>query len=119
MNRIKLDEGLISRVRRSAHAESLTIDDRVALNLLWRKRVQVPILAKVFKCSRNTIYYKALTGKADSYPNSEGADEANALVDRFVAEVGLDEAVNRYVPADIVAAVNKANAAIAKTREKK
>ena len=53
------------------------------MNLFWRRGVRVPILSKVFQCSRNTIYYNCLTGDAPSYPNSNRADEINALIDKM------------------------------------
>ena len=61
-------------LRASAAARHATMACRwaskIALNLLWRKKVRVPVLAKVFRCSKNTIYYNCLTGDAPSYPAS-------------------------------------------------
>ena len=73
----------------------------MALNLFWRKNVRVPILARVFKVSKNTIYYRALTGTADSYPtsiHSNNAHETNALIDKM----GAEKAWHRYVTDDMV-----------------
>lgn len=63
---VALDRSLMMRVKRKPREDVLTFDECVALNLFWRKGVPVPILAKAFHASKNTIYYRALTGTADS-----------------------------------------------------
>lgn len=104
---VTLDETLINLSRRKPREDALTADALMAVNLFWRKHVRVPILARVFHASKNTLYYRALTGTADSYPNSlysNQAREINETIDRM----GEDEAWRRYVTDDMVAAVNAA-----------
>ena len=105
---VQLDEDLIYRTKRRAREDGLTPEDRIAVNLFWRKKVKVAVLAKVFGVSRNTIYYKALTGTADSYPNtnrSNSAIEANAVIERL----GPDEAWRQFVTDKMIRAVNDEN----------
>ena len=86
------------------------------LTLFWRKHIKVPIFAKLFRVSKNTIYYRALTGKADSYPNSlysNKAKDTNALIDRL----GFQVAWNRYVTDEMVDAVEAEMAAELSRRE--
>ena len=66
-----LDETLVHKTKRAPRESTLTDNECVALNLFWRKNVRVPILAKVFKVSKNTIYYRALTGNAELLSNLE------------------------------------------------
>lgn len=109
MARLSLDETLIARSRRKPREDALRNEDCIAVNLFWRKGVRVPILAKVFHASKNTLYYRALTGTAESYPNSlynNQAAETNALIEK----IGEDEAWHRYVTDDMVLAVNEAMA---------
>lgn len=108
MANVQLDEDLIYRTKRRAREDGLTPEDRIAVNLFWRKKVKVAVLAKVFGVSRNTIYYKALTGTADSYPNtnrSNSAIEANAVIERL----GPDEAWRQFVTDKMIRAVNDEN----------
>ena len=60
----ELDEGLVHQAKRAPRRDGLTESERIALNLFWRKDVRVPILAQVFQCSKNTVYYSCLTGGA-------------------------------------------------------
>ena len=114
---IELDETLIYKTKRKPREDGLTDDECIALNLFWRKHVKVPILAKVFRVSKNTIYYRALTGSADSYPTSmysNKAKDTNALIDKM----GFQKAWDRYVTDDMVRAVNAEMAAELERREK-
>ena len=107
---IALDETLIYKTKRKPREDGLTDDECIALNLFWRKRVRVPILAKVFSVSKNTIYYRALTGAAKLYPTSTYSNKArdtNALID----SLGEEEAWNRFVTDEMVLAVNQEMAA--------
>jgi len=109
MTSVALNEDLIKKMRRSPNENTLTNDECIALNLFWRKRVKVPILAKAFRVSKNTIYYRALTGTADSYPTSiyaNKAQEINTLIDKM----GVPAAWRRYVTDEMVVAVNQAMA---------
>lgn len=102
---VALDESLINRMRRKPRESALTFEECIAANLFWRKHVNVKILSKVFHASKNTLYYRALTGTADSYPTSiyeNQAQEINDLIDR----IGMEEAWNRYVTDEQTAAVN-------------
>lgn len=113
---VALDESLMMRVKRKPREDVLTFDECVALNLFWRKGVPVPILAKAFHASKNTIYYRALTGTADSYPNSlysNQANEVNILVDK----VGILPAWKKYVTDDMTATVNEAMASELEKRD--
>ena len=110
---VELDKALIARSRRKVRA--LTFADRVAINLLHdnRKGVSGPMLARVFGVSKNTIYYKSLTGKADSYPTN-GAQVTE--VEQEIARLGVRRAKKLYLTPDIVARVN---AEMARTAERK
>lgn len=104
---VQLDEMLIAQARRAPRHDGLSLGERIALNLLWRKKVRVPVLAKVFQCSKNTIYYNCLTGDAASYPSATGnkAREVNEIIDR----IGEDKAWDENVTATMIRAVNAAN----------
>jgi hypothetical protein len=102
---IQLDENLLRQARRSPRHDTLSENERIALNLFWRKGVRVPVLAKVFQCSKNTIYYNCLTGDAASYPAANRAREINKAIDK----IGEKEAWSRYVTDGMVRAVNAAN----------
>jgi hypothetical protein len=110
---VELDRALIVRSRRKARA--LTFGDRVAINLLYdaKKGVSVPILARVFGVSKNTIYYKSLTGKANSYPTT--GKQVNE-VEREIRRLGRPRAREVYLTDEIKAAVN---AEMARTAERK
>jgi hypothetical protein len=104
---VTLDETLIAQARRAPRHDGLSLGERIALNLLWRKKVRVPVLAKVFQCSKNTIYYNCLTGDAPSYPasGSNKAREINEIIDRM----GEDAAWREHVTSTMIRAVNAAN----------
>ena len=53
MANVQLDEDLIYRTKRRARENGLTPEERIAINLLWRKKVRVPVLAKCFGVSKN------------------------------------------------------------------
>ena len=102
---VALDHSLIFRTKRRARKGGLSADERMAIHWFWSEGVRVPILAKVFKVSKNTIYYKALTGAADSYPTtnlSNSAAETKALFD----EMGKDAVRAKFVTDKMVNAVN-------------
>jgi hypothetical protein len=108
---------LIYRTKRRARDDGLTPEERIAINVFWREGVRIPILAKVFKVSKNTIYYKALTGNADSYPNSNRtnlAKETNDLIERL----GIEEARAQFVTEKMQRAVEEEMAREAKRRER-
>jgi hypothetical protein len=102
---VQLDETLIAQARRAPRHDGLSLGERIALNLLWRKKVRVPVLAKVFHCSKNTIYANCLTGDAASYVSGHRAKEVNELIDRM----GEEQAWDQYVTAAMIRAVNAAN----------
>ena len=102
---IDLDEDLIRLARRAPRRDGLQENERVAMNLFWRRGVRVPVLAKVFQCSKNTCYYNCLTGDAASYPAGNKAAEINALIDRL----GEQKAWDQYVSPTMIRAVNAAN----------
>ena len=102
---VQLDEALIAQARHTPRHDGLALSDRIALNLLWRKKVRVFVLAKVFQCSKNTIYANCLTGDASSYVAGHRAKEINDLIDRIGEQAAWDQNVT---PA-IIRAVNAAN----------
>ena len=74
--------------------------------MLKRDGVSVAILAKVFKCSRNTIYtLTCLTGTAPSYAPTNAARETNDRVD----EMGRDTPRETYFTPAMTKAVNEAH----------
>lgn len=102
---VALDENLINRIRKNPRTLTLTFEECVAANWFWRKHVNIKILSKVFHAGKNTLYYRALTGTADSYPTSiyeNQAQEVNDLVDK----IGMEETEQRYVTDEMKAAVN-------------
>ena len=112
----ELDETLIYKTKRKPREDGLTDDECIAINLFWRKHVKVPILARVFRVSKNTCYYRCLTGNANSYPNSiysNKASDTNALIDKM----GFQKAWDRYVTDEMVDAVNEEMAAELARRE--
>ena len=102
---VTLDETLIAQARRAPRHDGLSLGERIALNLLWRKKVRVPVLAKVFQCSKNTIYANCLTGDAPSYVSGRRALEINEIVDRM----GEEAAWAQNVTPTMIRAVNAAN----------
>jgi hypothetical protein len=111
---VQLDETLIAEAKRAPRHDGLSLGERIALNLLWRKKVRVQVLAKVFQCSKNTIYYNCLTGDAESYPSSgtSKAREINEIIDRM----GEDAAWAQHVTATMIRAVNAANKELVERR---
>jgi hypothetical protein len=112
----KLDETLIYRAKRRARDDGLSVDERVAINLFRRRGVRVPTLAAAFDVSKNTIYYKCLTGRADSYPGSPGRNEADAT-NALIEKLGEEEAWNKFVSDEMVNRVNAQLVRDIKTRE--
>ena len=108
-----LDEELIYRTRR--RVRKLSPEDRIAINLFKRKDVPVTVIARVFKVSKNTVYYKALGHSAPSYPASDlsAAAEADAIIDKL----GFDAAWAKYVTDEQVEAINRENAIEANRRD--
>ena len=100
----QLDQALLAKARRIPRRDGLTFEERMALNLFWRKEVRVSVLAKVFQCSKNTIYSNCLTGDAPSYAYGR-AQEINDLVDAM----GEQKAWDKYVTPGMIHAVNAAN----------
>jgi hypothetical protein len=105
----QLDEKLIAVIGssprpRGGSSPILSLEERIAINVLWRKRVPVHTLMEVFQVSKNTIYGNALTG-GGAYPAGQRAIEVNNLVDRM----GVKQAEAKYVTPDIIRAVNRAN----------
>jgi hypothetical protein len=103
---VQLDRTLIYRTKRRARDDGLTQDERVAINLLWRRGIKVPILTRVFKVGKNTIYYKALTGEADSYPNSPRSNSARDTND-LIEELGEKAAWAKFVTDEMIQACNE------------
>jgi hypothetical protein len=102
---VALDPSLVFQTKRRARKGGLSDGDRMAIRWFWNEGVRVPILARVFGVSKNTIYYKSLTGDADSYPttnHSNSAAETKAMFDRL----GPTEVRKRFVSDDLVRRVN-------------
>jgi hypothetical protein len=82
----------------------LSLHERIAANVLWRKGVHISTLMEVFQVSKNTLYGNALTG-GGAYLSGRRALEVNDIVDRL----GVKQAEAKYVTSDMVRAVNKAD----------
>jgi hypothetical protein len=100
----QLNQELMYLTKRRARGDGLKPRERIAINVFWRRGVKVPVLARVFGVSKNTIYYKCLTGMANSYPNgaSNLAEETNALIE----SMGVEEAYKKYVTPKMIRAIN-------------
>jgi hypothetical protein len=109
---------LIYRTKRRARDDGLTPEERVAINIFWREGVRIPILARTFKVSKNTIYYKALTGEADSYPNSNRSNSAKET-NELIESLGLEEARAQFVTEKMQLPVEAEMAREAKRRARK
>jgi hypothetical protein len=109
---------LLYRTKRRARKDGLTADERVAINVFWREGVRIPILAKVFKVSKNTIYYKALTGEADSYPNSNRSNSAKET-NELIESLGVEEARKQFITEKMQLAVEAEMSREAKRRTRK
>jgi hypothetical protein len=62
---VQLDEALIAQIgqrQRGGSMPMLTLDERIAVNLFWRRGVHMTVLIEVFKCGKNTLYANCLTG---------------------------------------------------------
>jgi len=82
----------------------LSLHERIAANVLWRKGYHISTLMEVFQVSKNTLYGNALTG-GGAYLSGRRALEVNDLVDRM----GVNQAQAKYVTPEMIRAVNKAN----------
>lgn len=103
----ELDIATVFRLKRRRRKEGLSDAERVAINLFRREGVNVRILARVFKVSPNTCYYKAVTGKAPSYPTSmrsNPAGETNAIIEKL----GEKRAKKEFITPEMRRAVNAA-----------
>ena len=108
----KLDQTLLAKVRRKAKGGSppmLSLRERIAVNLFWRKGVPIAALMEVFNCSKNTIYSNCLTGNAPSYIAGHRAKETNDLIDA----IGEAAAEAQNITPDMIRAVNAANRKLA------
>lgn len=72
----------------------------LAMNVLWRDGMPLARLAKMFRVSRNTLYYKIATGQADSYPKTPA--NCAAAVNDLIEEVGVDEVRRRFVTPEML-----------------
>jgi hypothetical protein len=93
---LQLNEALILRTRRRVRNDAMTFDERMAMHWFWRQKVKVGIIAKVFRVGKNTVYYKSLTGDANSYPNSSRSNSVTEVKAHF-DELGPDEVRRTYV----------------------
>jgi hypothetical protein len=105
-----LDERLVYFLKRKPRKNSVTPEQCIAINLFWRRGVKAPILARAFGLSKNTIYYRALTGEAESYPTSAHANSA-ADTNAFIDKLGVQKAWKTYVTQAMIDAVNREQAA--------
>lgn len=101
---MELDTTLIQIAKRKPRKDGLTHKQVMAINWFWRMGVKVSVLAKVFGVSKNTIYYKCLTGDAASYPESR-VNTAAATNDIFES-LGPNEVERRYVTKKMIKAVH-------------
>jgi hypothetical protein len=110
----QLDETLLEQVGRRERGGSLPmleLNERIAVNLLWRKGVHVSVLMEVFKIGKNTIYANCLTG-GGAYATGHRAIEVNEIIDRM----GENEAYKKYVTQAMIRAVNAANRELAERK---
>jgi hypothetical protein len=115
---VALDHSLIFQTKRRARKGGLSDAERMAIRWFWSEGVRVPIIAKVFGVSKNTVYYKAITGDADSYPttnHSNSAAEAKALFDRL----GKEAVEAQFVTDDMKRKINAEMAREAKLMAKR
>ena len=101
----QLDHNLIKKAYHP-RKDGMSFVNCVAANVLWRDGVSIPVLMKLFKRARNTLYNNALTGEAKSYSRYHLAREINDLVE----DLGVDEARRRYVTDDMIRFVDVTNA---------
>lgn len=108
-NSEQLDEALLAKVGRAPRLRGgsspiLTLQERIAANVLWRKGHPIPTLMEVFQVSKNTLYGNCLTG-GGAYVSGQRAIETNEIVDRM----GAKQAEAKYVTPAMIRAVNQAN----------
>ena len=113
---VALDPALVFQTKRRTREDGLSDAECIAINLFWRREVRVPILARVFKVSKNTIYYRCLTGNADSYPNSLYANKARDT-NKLIDDMGVEAAWKKFVTDDMVRKVNAEMAEELRRRE--
>lgn len=99
---IALNENLMRKLKKPRD-NGLTDDECVALNLFWRKKVNVLLLARVFHVSKNTIYARAITGPVDNHSIHVGSIER---INKLIDQLGEEKAWNRYVTNEMVEAVH-------------
>jgi hypothetical protein len=109
MSSEQLDEKLLAVVGhpprpRGGSSPILSLQERIAANVLWRKGTPVSVLMEVFLVSKNTLYSNCFTG-GGAYNSGHRAIEVNEIVDRM----GVKQAEAKYVTSDMNRAVNKAN----------
>ena len=104
-----LDRTLLSNARRLPSEKSLTERQLVAINLLWRERVKIRVLIKVFHTSKNTIYGRALRRDENTYIAGVSGKEINDLVDRELERMTPDEAIGKYATEEEIRAINTEN----------
>ncbi len=109
---VELDQTLVIKARRIARR--MDFSDCVAANLLHRRKVRATVLARVFRVSKNTLYYRALTGTANSYPTLGAWVRA---VEEEIERLGVTEAERVYLNASLVAKVNAELARVATANE--
>lgn len=102
-----LDQSLIFRSRRRVYPGQLTPEQAIAINLFWRKGVRAAVLARVFKVSKNTIYYRCLTGAAESYQDSPHSAKVALETNKTIEALGEKEAWKRYVTDKMVTSINR------------
>lgn len=112
MTKLRYDKKLLARLSKRRDPDVLSLADKIAINLAWRDRARIPILAKLYGVSKNTIYYKCISGDAASYPSGETntAAEINAIIDR----IGVEAAFETYLTDEHV---KRTNLALKKTLE--
>lgn len=108
---IALNESLLAATRRNRSFPELTLQERIAVNLFWRRGVKVRIIAKAFgNRHKNTLYYQCLTGDSRSYPKAKAGTNSGIEVNEIVSKIGMAAAWKKYVTDDMVANLNAAMA---------
>jgi hypothetical protein len=104
-----LDRTLLSKARRLPSEKALTERQLVAINLLWRERVKIRVLLKVFHTSKQTLYNRALRRDENTYIAGVSGKEINDLVDRELERMTPDEAIGKYATEEEIRAINTEN----------
>jgi hypothetical protein len=95
----ELNIRVIQHTKRKRRSDGLNLHERVAIRLFYDRGVRAAILARVYKVSRNTIYYSALLDRGG---------RAATEVEEYLKQWGPDNVYRDEVTAEEILAVNAA-----------